>query len=270
MSEATVIIQSPQPFNRHLLADHLRALGVEAGMTLLLHSSLSKIGYVPGGPVTVIQALLDVLTPDGTLVMPTHSSDLSDPALWQNPPLPEAWHQAVRDTMPAFEPAITPTRMMGVIPETFRRWPAVLRSNHPQVSFAAWGKQAEWVTAVHSLEMGLGEQSPLARVYDLQGYVLLLGVGHLNNTSFHLAEVRTKQPRCQQGAPIMENGRRVWKWYTDIAYDSDDFGEIGLDFEREEPVAIGQIGLAESRLFSQPTAVDFAVHWLKKNRKRAQ
>lgn len=267
MSELSVITRSPKPFSRKHLARDLHNLGVIPGMTLLVHSSLSKIGYVPGGPVAVIQALMDVLTPEGTLVMPTHSGDLSDPARWQNPPIPEAWHDAVRDLMPAFEPAITPSRGMGVIPETFRSWPGVCRSQHPHDSFAAWGRQAQGVTEHHSLEYSLGEKSPLARVYDLNGYVLLLGVGHGNNTSFHLGEVRAKVlPPDKMGAPIMENGRRVWKWYTDFDYDSDDFEDLGLDYEKEEMVAVGQVGMAESRLFSQRTAVDFAQRWLRATR----
>ncbi|HRQ41656.1 MAG TPA: AAC(3) family N-acetyltransferase [Chloroflexota bacterium] len=267
MSEASVIFRSPQPFSSHHLAQDLRRLGVKPGMTLLVHSSLSRIGYVPGGPVAVIQALQEVLTDQGTLVMPTHSSDLSDPANWQNPPIPDVWHEAVREIMPAYDPAVTPTRGMGVIPETFRCWPGVRRSDHPQTSFAAWGKQAVFVTAHHALEMGLGEQSPLARIYDLDGDVLLMGVGHANNTSFHLGEVRSGVVSTErQGAPIMEDGRRVWKWYADYTYDADDFTDLGADFEREESVTLGQVGVAECRLFAQRTAVDYAQWWIRKNR----
>ncbi|MCP4357927.1 MAG: AAC(3) family N-acetyltransferase, partial [Chloroflexi bacterium] len=177
MSEKKVVDKSPQPFSQADLTADLCRLGVQPGMALLVHSSLSKIGYVPGAQVAVIRALQEVLTPAGTLMMPTHSSDLSDPAAWQNPPIPAAWHQIVRDVTPAFDPDITPTRMMGVIAESFRTWPGVRRSNHPQSSFAAWGKAAEWVTADHSLESSLSEESPLARLYELDGFVLLLGVG---------------------------------------------------------------------------------------------
>ncbi|MCL4265299.1 MAG: AAC(3) family N-acetyltransferase [Anaerolineae bacterium] len=267
MSEASVIFRSPQPFSRQHLAQDLRRLGVMPDMVLLVHSSLSQIGYVPGGAVAVIQALQEVLTAQGTLVMPTHSSDLSDPANWQNPPIPEVWHEAVRETMPAYDPAVTPTRGMGVIPETFRRWHDVVRSDHPQASFAAWGQQARFVTDNHLLEMGLGEQSPLARIYDLDGSVLLMGVGYGNNTSFHLGEVRSGVVATErQGAPIMEDGRQTWKWFTDYVYDADDFAALGADFEREESVTTGKVGLAECRLFLQRPAVDFARRWIRRNR----
>jgi aminoglycoside 3-N-acetyltransferase len=263
MSEKSVVEQSPRPFTRDYLVNELTRLGVRAGMVLLVHSSLSKIGYVPGGPVTVIQALMEVLTPAGTLVMPTHTSDYSEPSAWQNPPVPADWQPIIREHFPAFDPALTPTRQMGTIPELFRTWPDVLRSNHPQVSFAAWGQDAAQITANHSLTLGMGDESPLARIYELDGYVLLLGVGYARNTSFHLGECRAGvRPVMREGAPILENGRRVWREYEELDYDDDPFPQIGAALEETGAVIIGQVGLAECRLFMQRTAVDFAQQWL--------
>ena len=81
MSEKDVIAHTKsQPATVASLAHDLARLGVEPGMTLLVHSSLSALGYVIGGPVAVVQALEGVLSPRGTLVMPTQTGDLSDPA----------------------------------------------------------------------------------------------------------------------------------------------------------------------------------------------
>ncbi|MCP4425789.1 MAG: AAC(3) family N-acetyltransferase, partial [Chloroflexi bacterium] len=128
MSEEQTIKNAHSPRTRASLAADLRQLGVRPSMTLLVHSAMSRLGWVNGGPVVVIQALQDALTSEGTLVMPAHSGDYSDPAGWENPPIPPAWHQTVRDTMPAFDPALTPTRGMGRIAELFRTWPDVRRS----------------------------------------------------------------------------------------------------------------------------------------------
>src|SRR4030042_1444878 len=76
------------------------ALGVQRGMTLLLHASLRALGWVNGGPAAVILALEEVLGQHGTLVMPTHTGNLTDPALWHHPPIPETWWEIVRQTMP--------------------------------------------------------------------------------------------------------------------------------------------------------------------------
>ena len=253
------------PNTKDSIKKDLKEIGVREGMTLIVHSSLSSIGWVNGGEVAVIQALMEVITEEGTLVMPTQSALLSDPSEWEMPPVPKEWWQPIRDTMPAFHPAYTPTFAMGKIPETFRSFPDVLRSNHPEVSFAVWGKDKEWIINDHALEFGLGEKSPLAKLYNMDSLVLLLGVGYDNNTSFHLSEYRIPyRDVVRKGNPIFVDGERVWKTYQEIETREELFEEIGKDFEMDYLVEKTKIGLAESRLFSLKQGVDFAEKWLRK------
>lgn len=263
MSEGKIVQRTSQPRTRTSLAEDLRRLGLTPGMVVLVHSSLSALGWVNGGPVAVIQALMDVLTPEGTLMLPAHSGDLSDPAEWNSPPVPAEWHQIIRDTMPAYDPRFTPTRGLGRVAELFRTFPDVTRSGHPCVSFAAWGAQAQFLTENHRLNWSLGEDSPLARLYDLDGRVLLLGTGHDNNTSIHLAQYRVNDafPVIRQGAPMIRDGQRQWVEYQDLELETDGFEEIGNSFQSIGGIITGQVGSAEAQLMRQRALVDHAVEW---------
>ncbi|MBV2355170.1 AAC(3) family N-acetyltransferase [Streptomyces sp. J2-1] len=252
---------------RDTLAAQVRALGVRPGGTLLVHSSLRSLGWVNGGAVAVVLGLLDALGPDGTLVVPAQSGQLSDPALWSRPAVPEAWWERVRATMPAYDPRVTPTRGVGVVPETVRTWPGALRSAHPQTSFAAVGPLAGRVTAGHAPDCRLGERSPLARLEELGAEVLLLGADWNSCTSFHLAEYRVPSPRVPVGRPAPGGG---WETVTEVSIDSDRFDELGRDYERDRPVARGPVGAAVARLFPVADAVAYAEHWLPLHRPREE
>ncbi len=264
MSEADTILNTQSPRTRKTITQDLMNAGLTPGITVIVHSSLSSLGWVCGGGVTVVQALMDVITSEGTLLMPTHSSDYSDPEPWKAPPVPEEWWQTIRDTMPVYDPKTTPTRNMGKIVEVFRTYENVLRSSHPSLSFAGWGKNAETIIKNHSLDYSLGEESPLARLYDLNGSVLLLGTQYDTCTTFHLAEYRQDNPKkTNYAAPIMEGGKRVWKTYPDIELNEDCFIDMGEDFEKAGYVKVSRVGSAITKFFHVRDAVDFGVNWLR-------
>lgn len=271
MSERDVVEATPEPATVGSLVRDLRALGVTSGTTLVVHSSLTALGWVAGGAHAVVLALGEAAGPDGTIVMPSHSTGLSEPSHWQNPPVPETWWKTIRSEMPAFDPRVTPTRGMGVIADTFRAQEGAIRSNHPHSSFTARGPRAAEITRDHALDSGLGEGSPLARLYDLDAHVLLLGVGHDRNTSLHLCEYRAEFPSkktMRQGAPVLVAGERRWAEFQDLDWDEDDFVALGAAFEQEAgAVRVGRVGTGEARLMRQRELVDFGVRWMEQNRR---
>jgi len=249
-----------------LVAD-LGALGLGHAQVVLVHASLSSLGYVIGGAQAVIDALLEVVGSRGTVVMPAHSGDLSEPSHWTGPAAPASWWQPIRESLPAFDPAKTPTYRMGTIAETFRGWPAVLRSNHPTASFAAHGAHAARVVRVHQLEDGFGEHSPLARLYELDAQVLLLGVGHDRNSSLHLAERRAlgkAQAVRATGAPVFVRGARRWVTFDEPATDASDFLALGAALEIQTSCVFkAKVAAAHARRIPMRALVDFATDWLR-------
>jgi aminoglycoside 3-N-acetyltransferase len=253
---------------RQSLADDLHALGVPAGGVLLVHSSLRSLGWVCGGALAVVQALIDVLGPDGTLVVPSQTANNRDPSTWTPPP-PRAWWPIIRETLPGFDVRRSPSVGVGVITEQVRTWPGAVRSAHPQTSFAAIGARAAELMREHRLDCHLGPQSPLAALHAAGARTLLLGVGFDRATAFHLAEYLVPEPPRRTYACAIRtpgDGRR-WIEYEDVVLDDHDFGRLGADFERDSAAVLtGPVGSAPGRLFPIVDAVAYAEKWFIRNR----
>jgi len=229
----------------------------------MVHSSLGKIGYVLGGAQAVVHALIEVLGRDGTLVMPAFSPEVSDPAAWSDHALGEDELKLAQDHVPAFDAAVTPTSM-GIIAETFRNWPDVLRSAHPQVSVTARGPLAERIVVPHAYAWGQGAGSPFERLYDLNATLLLLGVGFNRATFLHFAESRVPHGRRKtRRIPIDEDGVRIWCSVPDVGDDLGTyFPRVGAEFSKAGQVSTGLVGQAQSMLTSSRAVVDFATDFL--------
>lgn len=97
------------------IATALKDIGVQKGQTIMVHTSLSSLGYVCGGAQSVIEALLERVGDEGTIMMPTQSWKNLDPSsgvYWQEP---EEWWPVIRESIPAYDKRITPTNTMGAV-----------------------------------------------------------------------------------------------------------------------------------------------------------
>jgi len=267
--EGKLVEATKEPITKKRLIDDLRKVGVKEGDTIIFHSSMQSIGWIVGGAVTVISALMNAVSEKGTLVMPTQSGDNGEPSNWKRPAVPEDWWQIIRDDTPPYNPETTPTRSMGRISETFRSYPNFHRSPHPVASFGAWGENAQLIVETHPYDDPFGDGSPLAKLYQLNAKILLVGIGLESITSLHYAEHKAdlpNRPEENRAAALLENGKRVWKTWKESEFNDEDFHKIAADFEEQEGLSPVFIGQAESHIFSMKKLVDYGVEWLRKNR----
>ncbi len=147
----------------------LREIGLRRGDLVQVHSSLSSFGYVEGGADAVVDALLETVGPEGTVMVPTFN------------------HGQVE----VFDPATTPS-VSGAITEALRKRPEAFRSLHPTHPYAAIGRDAEELTSEHLDLLTFDERSPLGKLAARGGWVLLLGVGMSSNTAAHIGETKAR------------------------------------------------------------------------------
>jgi len=249
----------------------LNKLGVNAGQTVMLHVSVRAIGWIVGGPNVVLQSLLDVLGPKGTLMMYVGWEDVPD----RLEDSPKDWQQAYLEECPPFDPDTSrANRGYSILAEYLRTWPDASRSNHPEASFAAVGALARWIAERHPLQYPYGRGSPLARLCEAEGKVLLLGASLNTVTLLHYAENMANVPNkriVRYEVPVLRNGQRTWIEIED--FDSHDgivgnvdeyFQTIVQDYLSSGKGHSGKVGAAQSHLFDSRDLVRFAIQWLEK------
>lgn len=256
------------------MAAVLSALGVRPGAALLVHASLRSMGPAVGGPHAVLTALRRAVGQDGTVVVPSFTPENSDTSPHYRARvrgLDTEAREAVRASMEPFDPARTPAPSMGALAETVRAAAGAERSGHPQTSFAAIGPEAGKLLAGHRPDCHLGEDSPLARLYEADAGILLLGTGYDTCTAFHLGEYRRSGPPLRRyRCVVAPRGVRQWWEYEDVALDDSDFAALGVAFEETATpgdVRTALLGSAPCRLVRLRAAVDFATGWLTDHRR---
>jgi aminoglycoside 3-N-acetyltransferase len=225
------------------LIQQLLGLGVIPGGVLLVHCSFSLVKPVENGPLGLISALQAALGPEGTLVMPSMADDNDHP----------------------FDPMRTPCNGMGVVANTFWQLPNVRRSDSPH-AFAARGPQADLITAPHPVDVPHGLDSPVGRVYELGGQLLLLGVGHDANTTIHLAEsLAGVRYRRETHVFLLREGQYRRYDYLEIDHCCQNFHLVDGWLDAEKLQRHGKVGHAESRLMNAGDVVKVVTRQLEDN-----
>ena len=232
-----------QVVSHHELTTQILGLGVKPGGVLLLHTSFSKVAPVERGPHGLIAALQSAVGSKGTLVMPSMADDDDHP----------------------FDPRKTDCLGMGVVADTFWRVHGVLRSDSPH-AFAAIGPKAADIAAEHPLDVPHGLNSPVGRVYELDGQVLLLGVGHDADTTVHLAETMAGvRYRRSKYVTTLKDGQPVRFDYSEIDHCCQNFAVMDQWLEAERLQRRGIVGYAEARLARSRDIVQVAFGRLREN-----
>ncbi|MFE0038756.1 aminoglycoside N(3)-acetyltransferase [Streptomyces sp. NPDC059015] len=247
------------------LARQLTELGLRTGETVLVHAGLGGTGM---DALELRDALLRTLGAEGTLVVPAFTAENSDTSaahLRRVAGMTPTQAAAFRATMPAYDPATTPSTGMGRLAESVRTTPGAVRSAHPQTSFAALGRRAGELLSRHPLTCHLGEESPLGALYRAGARVLMINVGFSVCTAFHLAEYRIGAPLRRYACVVRGAHGPEWTEYRDVELDDSDFDAVGaaLSWNLEQK---GQLGGTTATLFSITDAVDHAVAWMSEKR----
>ena len=238
----------------------------------MLHASVKAVGWVVGGPDVILHSLREVLGPDGTLMMYVGWEDGTDEMhSW-----PEAKREAYLEECPPFDPA-TSRAVMGwsVLTEYLRTTPGACRSANPEASMAAIGAKADWLTTDHPLDYGFGRGSPLEKLCEAGGEVLLLGSPMDAVTVLHYAEALVDVPEkrtIRYKQPVLAGDKATWVEVEE--YDSsrgikdwgggDYFVAIVEAYLAAGHGRTGLIGTARSYLLEAQGLVRFAVSWMER------
>lgn len=246
------------------LVNKLKKLGVTSSMILEVHVSLDALPYVVGGAQSVVDALMELAKDGGTIMMDLNPLDTCDPSLWKNPSVSPWLYEDIRKNTPAFQPSLCDIGNDPIV-ENFRKRDGVVFSGHPKYCYAAWGRYAKLLCNRQSLHFPLAEESPVARLYELKGYVLNIGCPFSDITCLHLAEYRSDcRPIKIETSCVNMDGQKQWKRYLDLEIDDSEFNRIRSNLLNADQIRTESIGDCEMELFQATNAIDEATKYFEK------
>lgn len=241
----------------------LHQMGIRKGMLVYVQSALRSFGHVVGGAQAIIEALMETVGYEGTIVMPAFTRNLSDPSAYRNGTVPRSSWETIRESAIPFDKKLSVPHNMGEVTVQFMRNDAVLRSNHPMTSFLAWGKYAKLIVEKQPLHFSLSKESPLGKVAELNGYVLMLGMNYDKCEMFHLAQYSSnKTPVRIYNYAIEKANKLNWIKFLDLELNSAGYKMIGEMMEEKHIVKSAYLGNSTCRMFSAREAVACATAYL--------
>lgn len=241
----------------------LKEAGIKPNDCAMVHTAMKGFGCLLGGSETIVVALEESI-PQGTIMMPSEVSLNCDPANWAYPPVAsKKLIQYIRDNMPPYNTETSMTEGLGLTPEYFRVQKDVVRSTHPYLPIAIWGKNKDVIAKSQPLDMPYGKDSPLDYLYQHDGKIIFLNTDYETCTMMHYAEsiINRKVEKCSAATSRDKNGKTIWTDYWNIDMDSyDDFEEIGRNFERKFPQDFNEIKVGGGfiKVIEASSLVDFA------------
>lgn len=222
-----LIHHTKTPITKDDIIKGLKTLGIDKGSKLEVHASLSAFGYVVNKAYDIIDALMELVS-EGVIIMPAHTSEMTNPRDWENPPVPKAWFEIIEKYRRPFDADVVIPDRLGQVATAFFNYPNVKRTNHPEVSLSVYNQTND----PHWLDHSFDDRDLIHPLYKLTqegGKILMMGTDFMTCTSIHLSEFMCDHATISHYDYMIKiGGKTIKKTITTKYFDDDDlnFKEI--------------------------------------------
>jgi aminoglycoside 3-N-acetyltransferase len=258
-----LIKKTDKPVTKKDILDGLKALGLHSTSKVEVHASLTSFGFVVNKVYDVIDALMEVID-KGVILMPAHTSEMTNPRDWENPPVPKDWHEIIENNRKPFDLDVFVPERIGEIPKVFFNYPGVQRTIHPEVSLSVYNQTDD----PHWLDHSLDDRDlihPLYKLTQEEGKILMMGTDFMTCTSIHLSEFMCEGATLEtQDYQIVFDGEIIKKTVTTKYFDDDDKNFIEISkryiekYQNTSDYKQVQVGLATLTLIDAKKLFDIA------------
>ncbi len=233
-----------------LIRDLTESGGLKAGDKIIVHSSMQEVGRVAEGTKMIVQAMKEVITPAGMIMMPA-LSDVTDDC--------------------RFYIAKSPSRV-GLITELFRLSEGVKRSKHPTHSATAWGTGIDELLAGHENTTAMGIGNPFTKAAQAGADMIMIGCTLTTCTLVHAAEAIHRTPYLGKVAYgdfdkeltlIDYDGTEIKFPAVDLPGDGAGFGPVQEVLEQRGLITHWKLGDAKCLKFNALECLNIAVELVK-------